>query len=180
MRSGLDRRPDLLEIVPADRPGFDCAEDLERMEADPGLCGMVRRMSRRILGVRSKCLARASVAIRLRTAISAGLARLAARRMRKRGAFLPRARRLCLARDVAGELGKFPPVFAMRPAWPAPHLPLDDGVASGSRSGRLTEASTVCTRRTMSSLLNDVLRGTGALHSEMRTATCRPGKATPG
>ena len=40
----------LLSIVLLNVLGFDCAEDLERMEADPGLCGMVRRYEPRILG----------------------------------------------------------------------------------------------------------------------------------
>ncbi len=31
--------------------GYECAEDLDRMEADEGLCGLVRRHERRILGL---------------------------------------------------------------------------------------------------------------------------------
>ena len=57
----------LLSIVLLNVLGFDCAEDLERMEADPGLCGMVRRYEPRILGVGRKWLARRQRGGRRRT-----------------------------------------------------------------------------------------------------------------
>ncbi len=57
----------LLSIVLLNVPGFDCAEDLERMEADPGLCGMVRRYEPRIPGVGRKWLARRQRGGRRRT-----------------------------------------------------------------------------------------------------------------